>query len=289
MAAIRFEVGFAQDRKGKVVACEGERLLLGRAEDCAVSVESDVVSRHHAEVTWSGGRWVVRDLGSSNGTFLNRVRISAADLRPGDVIRLGEAGPKLRVLTMDPAPADDLQATRYLRAEPRDLQGQGRAPEVPVRAAKPPPEPAEPARTRPSQEARPARPAPPAKRQPPARPPAERPVAAEASSPPAPARRRLLSVFLTLVGLAFGATVGLNVYPHPFPYPAVGAPGFWATYGLTLLAPFFVEQSKWVLVVTLALYWGVAGRVLACRWRWPLLLLIAGGHAYAYYAMTRFG
>ncbi len=280
MAAIRFEVGFAQDRKGSVVACDGERLLLGRAEDCAVSVESDIVSRHHAEVTCSGRRWAVRDLGSSNGTFLNRVRISVADLRPGDVIRLGEAGPKLRVLTMDPAPADDLQATRYLRTEPRDVPGQGRAPEVPVRAAKPPPPPPEPARTRPET---------PRGRPPPARPPVERPAAAEEPVAPAPARRRLLSLCLTFAGLAFGATIALDVYPHPFPYPAVGAPGFWATYGLTRVSPFFVNHANEALVAALALYWGLAGWVLARRRRWPLLILIGAGHAYAYYALTRFG
>jgi len=282
MAAIRFEVGFAQDRKGKVVPCEGELFLLGRAEDCAVSVDSDVVSRHHAEVTCAGQRWSVRDLGSSNGTFLNRVRISVADLRPGDVIRLGEAGPKLRVLTMDPAPADDLQATRYLRTEPRDVPGQGRAPEVPVRAAKPPPPPP------PTEPARPRSQPPPAKKES-ARAPVARQAPAQDPAPPAPASRRLLSRCLTLAGLAFGATVALNVYPPAFPYPVVGAPGFWAAYGLTLLSPFFVKHSNWVLVAALALYWGIVGWVLASRRRWPLLILIAGGHGYAYYALTRFG
>ncbi len=46
----------------------GGRAVLGRAPDCDVVVDDPSVSAHHAEVVWSDGRWVVRDLGSTNGT-----------------------------------------------------------------------------------------------------------------------------------------------------------------------------------------------------------------------------
>jgi hypothetical protein len=64
--------------------------VIGRSRDCDVTVDDANVSRHHAEVRPSGGSWIVRDLGSTNGVKVNGRRIQGPQsLKPGDVLELG--------------------------------------------------------------------------------------------------------------------------------------------------------------------------------------------------------
>jgi hypothetical protein len=64
--------------------------VVGRSRDCDITVEDPNISRHHAEVRPSGGSWIVRDLGSTNGVKVNGRRIQGPQsLKPGDTIELG--------------------------------------------------------------------------------------------------------------------------------------------------------------------------------------------------------
>jgi FHA domain-containing protein len=66
--------------------------VLGRSRDCDVVLQDPNVSRHHAEVRPSGGSWIVRDLGSTNGVKVNGRRVHGPQsLKAGDVIELGTA------------------------------------------------------------------------------------------------------------------------------------------------------------------------------------------------------
>ncbi len=66
--------------------------VLGRSRDADVVVDDPNVSRRHAEVRPSGGSWIVRDLGSTNGVKVNGRRIQGPQsLKPGDTIELGTA------------------------------------------------------------------------------------------------------------------------------------------------------------------------------------------------------
>jgi len=70
---------------------EGENLL-GRAPDCAMRVDTPRTSRHHARIVVTGGRAVLEDLGSRNGTHLGARRIEApTPLGDGDEIGIGTA------------------------------------------------------------------------------------------------------------------------------------------------------------------------------------------------------
>jgi hypothetical protein len=63
---------------------------LGRSRDADIVIDDANVSRKHAEVRPSGGSWIVRDLGSTNGVKVNGRRIDGAQsLKRGDVIELG--------------------------------------------------------------------------------------------------------------------------------------------------------------------------------------------------------
>ena len=48
------------------------------------------VSRRHAQLRFRDGKWVLRDLGSTNGTTVNGVRVGRCELLPGDRLGLGE-------------------------------------------------------------------------------------------------------------------------------------------------------------------------------------------------------
>lgn len=63
------------------------KLVIGRAANCDVQLPANHVSRQHAEVQVSSGKLLVRDLNSSNGTFVNRKRVTEAELKPGDEVR----------------------------------------------------------------------------------------------------------------------------------------------------------------------------------------------------------
>src|SRR5246127_1893305 len=69
-----------------------QTITLGRSSDCTIPIRDRFLSRHHAEINFSGGDWVVRDCGSGNGTLLNGARLAApTPLRRGDRIGLGDS------------------------------------------------------------------------------------------------------------------------------------------------------------------------------------------------------
>lgn len=68
----------------------GESILIGREESNDIVLKDTRVSGHHAAITRQGQRWQIRDLGSTNGTFVNGKRIEGqVDLSPGDEVRIG--------------------------------------------------------------------------------------------------------------------------------------------------------------------------------------------------------
>jgi DNA-binding CsgD family transcriptional regulator len=73
------------------VALEGDRVTIGQSSDNDVVLAFDrTVSRVHAVLERVASRWVIRDLGSRNGTFVNGDRIfGERAVRPGDEIRVG--------------------------------------------------------------------------------------------------------------------------------------------------------------------------------------------------------
>jgi S1-C subfamily serine protease len=85
-------------------------LTLGRDPSCEVSFDADrdeIASRNHARITITAGRTPlvkIIDLGSRNGTFVNRRRISTeVTLSPGDIIQLGPGGPEME-FRLEPPP-----------------------------------------------------------------------------------------------------------------------------------------------------------------------------------------
>src|SRR5262245_57958767 len=68
----------------------GQSYTLGRAATNSIVLKDDLASRDHAEISATGGRWRVRDLGSLNGTRVNDQRVEGErELSPGDEGHLG--------------------------------------------------------------------------------------------------------------------------------------------------------------------------------------------------------
>jgi predicted component of type VI protein secretion system len=77
---------------GRTYQLAADGAVIGRSREADVVLEDPNVSRRHAEVRPSGGSWIVRDLGSTNGVKVNSRRIQGPQsLRPGDTIELGTA------------------------------------------------------------------------------------------------------------------------------------------------------------------------------------------------------
>lgn len=81
---------------------EGE-VLIGRGAELPVPLADDLVSRKHARLTIRGNQVTIEDLGSTNGTFVNGVRVKSAQLRTGDRILIGTSIMKL-VASEEPDP-----------------------------------------------------------------------------------------------------------------------------------------------------------------------------------------
>jgi hypothetical protein len=77
-------------RAGETFHPEGDRTTIGRSPDCEIFLDDVTVSRKHAVLTQRDGTFVIEDLGSLNGTFLNRHRIESAELNDGDELQIGK-------------------------------------------------------------------------------------------------------------------------------------------------------------------------------------------------------
>ena len=80
---------FRRRPAGLLETAAAGRLLLGRSPSCQLVFADDTVSRRHAELHLVDGRWMLRDLGSSNGTWVNGRRVMEAEVAPGDELQLG--------------------------------------------------------------------------------------------------------------------------------------------------------------------------------------------------------
>lgn len=69
---------------------DSDLTLVGRHPDSDIFLDDVTVSRRHAEFYRSGNRFTVRDVGSLNGTYVNRERIEERDLAGGDEVQVGK-------------------------------------------------------------------------------------------------------------------------------------------------------------------------------------------------------
>ncbi|MDT0379002.1 FHA domain-containing protein [Streptomyces sp. DSM 42041] len=83
---------------GTTVALQGQTITLGRAHDSTIVLDDDYASSRHARIFPDrDGQWIVEDLGSTNGTYLDRSRLTTpTPIPPGAPIRIGKTVIELR-------------------------------------------------------------------------------------------------------------------------------------------------------------------------------------------------
>ncbi|MFE7115444.1 FHA domain-containing protein [Streptomyces sp. NPDC057654] len=83
---------------GTTVALQGQTISLGRAHDSTIVLDDDYASSRHARIYPDrDGKWIVEDLGSTNGTYLDRTRLTTPTPIPlGAPIRIGKTVIELR-------------------------------------------------------------------------------------------------------------------------------------------------------------------------------------------------
>ena len=119
---------------GRLLGFSGP-FYIGREPGCEIQLDDVHVSRRHAEVVRLRGQWIIRDLQSSNGVFVDGERVEAAPVGEGVTITLGGDGPVLQIhpaALAHPAPAGraerspdestllDAYARRYFESESDD-------------------------------------------------------------------------------------------------------------------------------------------------------------------------
>jgi pSer/pThr/pTyr-binding forkhead associated (FHA) protein len=77
-------------RAGESFAVQGERMSIGRRIESEVFLDDVTVSRDHAMLIKRGEQWHIDDLGSLNGTYVNRSRIDSHQLQDGDELQIGK-------------------------------------------------------------------------------------------------------------------------------------------------------------------------------------------------------
>ncbi len=82
---------------GTRVTLDSRPILLGRADDSTLVLDDDYASTRHARIALQGDQWYVEDLGSTNGTYLDRTKVTGPTRVPlGVPIRIGKTVIELR-------------------------------------------------------------------------------------------------------------------------------------------------------------------------------------------------
>lgn len=83
-------VVLSEGLKGTSHELKVDRTTIGRVEDNTFQIPEASVSSHHCEILLKGAEVVVKDLDSTNGTFINGEKITESVLKPGQTLRLGQ-------------------------------------------------------------------------------------------------------------------------------------------------------------------------------------------------------
>src|SRR5208282_2814964 len=91
-----------QGMSGRMCELHTDRTTIGRVEDNTFQIADPSVSSHHCEALLRGGEVFIRDLNSTNGTFINDAQITESVLKPGQKLRLGQIELKLEAESSTP-------------------------------------------------------------------------------------------------------------------------------------------------------------------------------------------
>lgn len=95
-----------------------ETITLGRLADNAIQIDNISVSSHHAQLTLSGGDYHLKDLNSTNGTYVNGKTVTESQLHNGDKVRFGKVETVYQSEIQAPTEKRELPAAEVLAITP---------------------------------------------------------------------------------------------------------------------------------------------------------------------------
>ena len=106
---------------GRTYELKVDKTTIGRVEDNAFQIPESSVSSHHCEILLQGSEVIVKDLNSTNGTFINGQKVTTQSaIKPGQTLRLGQVD--IRFESGDPAPPAAKKLPEQSLAVPRGVQ-----------------------------------------------------------------------------------------------------------------------------------------------------------------------
>ncbi|MBI1763100.1 MAG: response regulator [Acidobacteria bacterium] len=102
----RGELHLLTDNDVKIFPLETPRFTVGRGTENSLCLPHGVVSRAHAEIIRLGDDFLLRDLGSTNGSYVNNVRVAEQMLNDGDHLRFGHGGPEVNFKILSAVASD---------------------------------------------------------------------------------------------------------------------------------------------------------------------------------------
>jgi pSer/pThr/pTyr-binding forkhead associated (FHA) protein len=105
---------------GRSYELKAERTTVGRVDDNAFQVSEPSISSHHCEILLRGSDIVVKDLNSTNGTFISGEKVTEAILKPGQILRLGQV--EMRLETGAPPSASDKKKLDHTMVIPQGVK-----------------------------------------------------------------------------------------------------------------------------------------------------------------------
>ena len=88
-------VALSPGMAGRTHELKSDKTTIGRVEDNSFQIVEPSVSSHHCEILLRGSEVMVRDLNSTNGTYISGEKISERTLKPGQILRLGQVEMRL--------------------------------------------------------------------------------------------------------------------------------------------------------------------------------------------------
>jgi predicted component of type VI protein secretion system len=101
---------------GRTHELTGEKTTIGRLDDNTFPIPEASVSSHHCEILLRGREALVRDLNSTNGTFVNGEKVTECVLKLGEVLRLGQVAMRLETAAAAPPTKIALDRTVQIKS-----------------------------------------------------------------------------------------------------------------------------------------------------------------------------
>ncbi len=117
-------IGMSEEVRGKKAEIDKDEFVIGRKSENDISIDNPTVSGKHCIIVRTGNRYMVRDMGSTNGTSVNSREITESGLKPKDILRVGSIE-----FLFDATPGEVIEKDKESTPEVEVAPGPAAAPE----------------------------------------------------------------------------------------------------------------------------------------------------------------